>query len=442
MKKVAYLLIFAALFIAACKKNNVTAIQPVNLSIKVAYSLQSSSYQLPLSGGKVKLTNVETKLVQEFTIAADGSVNVAQLAPGFYDIDATVTIPAAQYVNLTGIITEKDITYNAAVKNKQITVGFSDTINLNLIAGFVGDWVIKQVYFAGSDRTNGALYRDQFIEFYNNSDQTLYADSLYFAETTGIVSTTSGATYYLTASGQYDWSKSVNMPSNVDANNDYIYARALLMIPGTGKQYPVAPGKSIVVAQTAINHKSPFTGVDGKTISVLNPSLTVDLSTADSEAYYAPLLTKPLASDVDNPSVPNLEVLSYFGTDMIFDNPGRYAYALIKVDGTQKPKNWPTYNYPTKATPSSTATKYYQIPTKWVIDAVEVQPNEATDRIPKKYTSSLDAGFTFVPLGSYTSQSIVRKTARTEGGRMILKDTNNSTEDFDYFNFANPRGFK
>jgi Protein of unknown function (DUF4876) len=232
------------------------------------------------------------------------------------------------------------------------------------------------------------------------------------------------------------------MPSSIDANNDYVYARAFLMIPGTGKQYPVAPGKSIVVAQTAVNHKSPFTGVDGKSITVLDPSLTIDLSKADFEAYYAPLLTKPLASDIDNASVPNLEVLSYFGTDMIFDNPGRYSYVLLKVDGTQKPKDWPQYNYPTKATPSSTAAKYYQIPNKWILDAVEVQPNEAADRVPKKFGASLDAGFTFVPLGSYTSQSVIRKTEKTVNGRVILKDTNNSTEDFDYFNIANPRGFK
>ncbi|MDT4845403.1 hypothetical protein FQZ97_793880 [compost metagenome] len=239
-----------------------------------------------------------------------------------------------------------------------------------------------------------------------------------------------------------DWTKSVNMPSTIDANNDYIYARALLMIPGSGKQYPVQPGKSIVVAQTALNHKSPFIGNDGKSISVIDPTLTVDLSTADFEAYYAPLLAKPLASDIDNPDVPNVTVLSYFGTDMIFDNPGRYSYALIKADGTQNPKDWPQYNYPTKNAPSSNATKYYQIPNKYVIDAVEVQPVEAADRIPKKYGSTLDAGFTYVPKGSYTSQSIIRKTATTVNGRIVLKDTNNSTEDFTFFDIATPRGFK
>jgi len=441
MKK--YLYLFLVIFaFAACKKNNSTEIEPVDLNIKINYKLATSGYTLPLNIAKLKITNIETRTVQEFTVNDKGVILISKLSPGFYDIDASSNFSAAEYSTITGTVTEKAVTFNASLKNKQITVGFSETINLNLIAGSLGDWVIKQIYFAGSDRVNGALYRDQFIEFYNNSDKTLYADSLYFAETTGLITKSTSGSYNLLPSGQLDWNKSQNMPTDIDANNDYVYARALFMIPGTGKQHPVEPGKSIVVAQTAVNHKSPFTGVDGKAITVLNPSLTVDLSKADFEAYYAPFLSKPLASDIDNASVPNLEVLSYFGTDMIFDNPGRYGYVLVKVDGTQKPKNWPQYNYPTKATPSSSAGKYYQIPAKWIIDAVEVQPNEATDRIPKKFGATLDAGFTFVPLGSYTSQSVVRKTEKTINGRIILKDTNNSTEDFDYFNVANPRGFK
>jgi hypothetical protein len=441
MKKILYLIV-AGLVFTSCKKNNTTEIQPVDLNVTVAYRQETGSEKLPLAKVKVKVTNIDTKNVLEFTVTDKGTLFIPQLSAGAYDIDASATILAAEYTALTGTFTSKDVTYNASLKNKQISVGFTEVINFNLVAGTVGDWVIKQVYYAGSDRTNGALYRDQFIEFYNNSDKLLYADSLYFAETTGLVTKTTSATYNVLANGQHDWSKSVNMPANIDANNDYIYARAFLMIPGNGKQYPVKAGESIVVAQTAVNHKTPFTGVDGKAISVVNPALTIDLSTANFEAHYAPFIAKPLASDVDNPAVPNLELLSVFGTDMIFDNPGRYSYALIKVDGTQKPKEWPMYNYPTKATPSAGATKYYQIPNKWVIDAVEVQSNEADDRVPKKYGASLDAGFAFVPLGSYTSQSIIRKTDKIENGRVILKDTNNSTADFDYLTMANPRGFK
>ncbi len=439
MKRLIYILLLSGLVLNACKKEKTSDIQPVDLSVKVAYNIESSGYTLPLNNVNVKIKNVNTGTTQTLNTNDKGAINFNGIAAGIYDIDATIKIPAATYTELTGVQTSTDIIFNASVKNKQITVGFTGDIELKLVSGTIGDWVIKQIYYAGSHRTNGALYRDQFIEFYNNSDKTLYADSLYFAEITGVI--TSGSSYNTLKSGQMDWSKSVGMPTNIDANNDYVYARALLMIPGTGKQYPVLPGKSIVVAQTALNHKAPFTGTDGKTVSVLDPSLTVDLSGADFEAYYAPFLSKPLSSDVDTP-VPNLEVLSYFGTDMIFDNPGRYSYVLLKSDGKIKVKDLPQYNYPTLTPPSSTATKYYQIPNTLILDAVEIQSNLPTSRNPKKLGPAFDAGFTFVPAGDYTSQSVIRKTEKTVNGRIILKDTNNSTEDFDFFNVANPRGFK
>jgi hypothetical protein len=141
-------------------------------------------------------------------------------------------------------------------------------------------------------------------------------------------------------------------------------------------------------------------------------------------------------------NAPNLEIIQYFGRDMIFDTNGRYSFIIFKTDAKIKIRELPQYNYPTKATPISTAAKYFQIPSKLILDAVEIQPNVPADRIAKKFKPALDAGFTFVPLGAFTSQSIIRKTDKTVNGRIVLKDTNNSTEDFDYFTIANPRGFK
>ncbi|RZK26506.1 MAG: DUF4876 domain-containing protein [Flavobacterium sp.] len=437
MKQLIYILLIGILF-TACKKDKSSNIQPVDLNVKVGYNIATSGYNLPLKGVSVKIKNINTGTTQTLSTDDSGAILFGSIAAGVYDIDATIEIPADDYTKLTGVQTEKNITFNASAKGTQIIVGHTDAIELKLVSGIISEWVIKQVYYAGSHTTEGASFRDQFIEFYNNSDKTLYADSLYFAEIIGIISTRS---FHLLKSGQMDWSKSKDMPSNIDANNDYVYARALLMIPGNGKQYPVLPGKSIVVAQTALNHKQPFTGTDNKTISVKDPSLTIDLSGADFEAYYAPFLTRALASDVDTP-VPNLEVLSYFGTDMIFDANGQYSYVLIKPDANTKVKELPQYHQPSLSEPSSTTTKYYQIPNRIVVDAVEVQRNLPADRVPKKLGPSMDAGFAFVPAGRYTSQSVIRKTDKTVNGRIVLKDTNNSTEDFDYFTIATPRGFK
>ncbi len=440
MKKLLLILLPLIIFLG-CKKNREPEIHPIDLQISTRYASQDIGKKLSLDAVKVIITNINTNVSDTLATDANGKISFNKIATGIYDISATITIPASQYTSLTGEIVNKDVIFNGSDKNKAITANNASNIQIDLVSGSIGAWLIKQIYYAGSNTTTGASFRDQFIEIHNNTDTVMYADSLFVAELIGKQNFT-GTTNYTQANGQMDWSKSLNMPTSIDANNDYVYPRALFMIPGTGKQYPVQPGKSIIFAQTAVNHKAPFTGSDGKTITVRDPSLTIDLSTADFEAYYAPFLPRPLASDIDNPLVPNVEVLAYNGTDMILDNLGRTAFAVFRGDGITAVKNLPMYNYPTVAPPSSNADKFYQIPNKLIIDAVEIQPTTAAARVPKKLVASLDAGYTFAPNGSYSSQSVIRKTLATANSRVILKDTNNSSEDFDYFSLANPRGFK
>lgn len=440
-------ILFAILFLAtvytSCKKDNEdiqTGVQPVDLKINLSYGLDSSGYTLPLENITVKVRNTATG--SSATVNSDGTglVTFQSLPAGIYDIDATVKLADTTYYRITGVYADDSVTFNASEKNYTLATG-TETLSMQLISGTVGDWVIKQIYYAGSDRVDGALYRDQFIEIYNNTDHVLYADSLYIAQAYGKQSPAT-TLYQTLASGQLDWSKSVNMPTNIDANNDYLYTRSLIRIPGNGTTYPVEPGNSIIMAQTATNHKVPFTGLDGTSISVRNPDLTVDLSAAEFEAYYAPFASRPLGSDIDNPNAVNVDVLQYYSTDWIIDNNGRDSYIIFKVDAGTDVASWSYYNLPTVSTPSSNATKYLQVPIKYIIDAVEVQPNTAADRIPKKLGASLDAGFTYVPAGAYTSQSVIRKTAKTINGRIVLQDTNNSTEDFSYLERAAPKAFK
>lgn len=445
MKKICLFVLLITTAMIACKKDEpvTTGIKPVNLTVNLSYPVDTNGYNLPMNGVTVKLVNVTSGSTQTLTSNDSGLVRISNIPVGTYDIDASITISDTAFYRITGVFVEDPITFVASQKGTVITVGTDVTVDLKLVSGTIGQWVIKQVYYAGSHRTNGALFRDQFIELYNNSDHVLYADSIYIGQVFARQSIASSSTNtYVLPNGQVDWSFSVGMPANIDANNDYVYTRSLMMIPGNGTTYPVQPGASVVIAQTAINHKAPYTGVNGTTISVRDPNLTVDLSGADFEAYYGDLLKTPLASDVDNPNVPNLVVLQYYGSDYILDNNGRDGYVIFKTNSTDNVTSWPMYNLPLLTAPSASATKYWQIPIKYVLDAVEAQPNVADDRIPKKFGGALDAGFTFVPNGAYTSQSVIRKTAKTVNGRVILKDTNNSTEDFDYLDIANPRGFK
>jgi hypothetical protein len=257
---------------------------------------------------------------------------------------------------------------------------------------------------------------------------------------------------------QFDWSKSIGMPVGTGdkANRNYVYAKTLFRVPGTGKQYPVKPGESFVIAATAQNHKQPFVGSDGKAVSVKDPSLTVDLSGADFEVYIGDVISNPLTTDVDNPNVPNMAVIVTGGNrDLILDNPGRDAIAIFKTaarlpamtkTGTEATDATTYSQYPDPSTTSisSTTTYYYQVPNSVIIDAVQIQNPSPTSssRVARKLIGTLDAGVTNVPDGQYSSESSIRKTSKTVSGRRILMDTNNSTNDFDYLTNALPKAFK
>lgn len=434
--KTRYLLPLLLLPFLSCKKDG-PGIQPIDIQVNLSYASQELNSQLDLSDVELKLTSEASGNTTTFK-PTNGVVVLSGISPGKYDIVASVTISQADYNAATGNDSPDDVTFNASLKGQ--VLDHSSTIELQLMAGIVGDFVIKQIYYAGSHNVDGALFRDQFVEIYNNTDRTLYADSLYIARAWGKQDPEPSSKHYQ-PNGQLDWSKSVGMTMGAEANTDYVYLRDLFMIPGTGKTYPVEPGKSIVIAQNALNHKVPFTNNSGKEVSVKNPDLTVDLSKANFEVYYGDIPGHKLfATDINNADVPNMDVISYTGNDWILDNLGRDSYVIFKKSNRAEVTALKSYNEPLLATPSSTAKKYIQLPNDWVMDGVEAQPTLASDRIPKKLAASLDAGYTFVTAGSYSSQAVVRKTDKTVNGVRRLKDTNNSTEDFVVIK-ANPWGF-
>jgi hypothetical protein len=143
-----------------------------------------------------------------------------------------------------------------------------------------------------------------------------------------------------------------------------------------------------------------------------------------------------LASDVNNPNVPNLRSIFIFGDDFILDPLGRDAYAIFR---TETPASeFEAYPEPQVRQVTDETTLYPQIPTEWVIDAVETQPSP-TNQIPRKLQNRIDAGYTFVPGGFYSSQSVVRLLSEGETDRTTLEDTNNSEEDFTFLEKAEPR---
>lgn len=434
MRKLLSIVLAAVVMAAASCKKEPNELAAVSLKVTVGLDQSLSGYTFNLADAEISATNLTSGKVNTAKADAAGVVNFGSISPGNYDIKATLTVKAADYTTITGTFVEDDVVLNGTLSNESIT-GASSSVNILMKAGRVGGWVFKQIYYAGSHTSNGAAFRDQFVEIYNNSNETLYADSLYFAQLEGVNTRLNAIDFslsYLRPNGQYNWSKSIGM-SDAGANENYVYVSSLFMIPGTGKQYPVEPGKSIIIAGTALNHKAPFVNNSGKEVTVKDPSLTVDLSQADFEVYLGDFPgNTALATDINNPAVPNMVNYARNGKDLVLDATGRDAYVIFK--SPQPVTAWKKYPSPAETQVTTTTEYFYQVPNSQLFDAVQIQVPLETSRIPLKLHDGLDAGPVFVSKGQYSSQSLIRKTAKTVNGRVVLKDTNNSANDFTELN--------
>jgi hypothetical protein len=418
-------------FAYSCKQAGTPDVKPTSVGISVKYDPAFGG--IAAKGIEVRFKDVTTGNIFTEKTNEQGILEFHHVPPGNYDISASISLSPEEVLAFSGILLPDSAVFNATVTNKRITAT-ANNLEMVLKTGRSGALVIKQLYYSGSSIQKGASLRDQFVEIYNNSADTLYADGLCFAQLKGTVSSTvpNPLPSWLLEDGRLNWQKSIGMPSEIDANADYVYTESIYQFPGTGREYPVAPGKSILLAQNAQNHKAPYTNPNGTVITPADPSLTVDLSHAEFEVYYG----DGLASDINNPEVRDMINLQKQGKDMILDIQGRDAYALFRMPQEPLLK----YPSPEFTVINTKTTFHFQIPDSLVLDAVDCLHFTPARRGPKKLNANLDAGFVSI-LTQYSSQALIRKQLRTVDGRIILQDTNNSTADFQLISPAKPKEF-
>lgn len=439
MKKQFFLFtVILAMAIFSCRKPDIETVKTVSLTVQLSYTAEDSALGLSRANIPIKITNLVNGQTYNANTDNNGLAVFASITPSNYTIAAAFNLTPEVYFSTTGITVSSNVPFNATETQ---AININSNVRLVLQSGKIGDLVFKQLYYAGSNTSTGASFRDEFVEIYNNSNKTVYLDSLYFGST--LASNTK-----ISAGGTpFDWSQSLGMPSGPNnPNTDYLYFRYLFMIPGTGKQHPLEPGKSVVIAQTAVNHTASYATNDSTNGApviqgITNPALTVDLSKADFEtnlvAYKKAEFTgtgtfSPYKWDVDNPLVANVDVIYVnSGQDWAMDATGREDFVMLKSSSLSS--TW--IKYPA---PGSTTSFGIQVPNKGVIDAVEIITPLETNRVPKRLPVSMDAAGTFVTGGQYSSQSLIRKTIKTVEGRRILQDTNNSANDFDTKDKADP----
>lgn len=352
-------------------------------------SLPDEALQGGYDGYTVKMTNIATGRSTKATTDATGKVSIT-VEEGIYNVEITsvktlTTVVSdgntqqtyTQTVNMTGLLEKVDVLGDRI--EETVPVYLSQQGN-----GFV----IKEIYYEGSTTpANGSYYQDQFFEIYNNSDTVLYADGLTVAETS-----------HINANAINEFAD--NYP------NDLI-CQALYTVPGDGKTYPVQPGKSIIIASLAINHKA------------VNTNSPVDMSTADFEWYDA-------GKDVDVPEVPNMiRAFCYSNTIWILHVKGNHSYVIFKPAGNIS--DFVKENSVNVITNSGSSVTRVKVANSLIMDGVEL--GTAGIIGSKSLSPSIDISFTYCN-ASYQGKSVRRKVLKWVDGRAILQDTNNSANDF------------
>ena len=369
------------------KNGSLTLEMPINVSDVVLNSFEGTA------------TNVQTGRVTTLPMPVktgdDYVITIPELEAGAYNIAAKGNISFLK----DGVAGKTDF---EVVSNG---VSLSETVNALKLAvnsfQAEGGFVISEIFCTGTTTPEGNQYSggDAYIVISNNSDVTLYADSIAVLESEFLTTT------------KRDYTP--------DVMNEAFSTDAVYMIPGNGTSVAVEPGKSLVLAINAINHKEA------------NPN-SIDLTGADFEFYDES--SNPRFTDPDG-AAPNLDKwYCYTATVYGFHNRGYRSYAIAKMQTTKE--NW-LENYAYKAEyvltvagnayPMSTNT--FKVPNAWILDAVNLSVESEFQWIVT--SAALDAGWTYCGKVDRDQTRYNKAVVRKQDANGKYIDTNNSTNDFE-----------
>lgn len=370
------------------------------LEIKVILPKDS---KMKLEGLKATLLNITNNEKLSATVSQNGLILVNNLPEGTYNLSID---EKRDEINITGTLSGILITRSqTAHKELQLKLGIAK-------AGLV----IKQLYYSGSNEPNYAImFKDQFIEIHNNSSETVYADGLYIANLHGTSGYSKGRASYI-VSKQYDITKKV-------------YAIWIAQIPGTGKQYPVEPGKSISIAFNAIDFTKE-TNASGEKYTVLNLA-NVALETYATD-YLQARGKQGFYYDQNNPDVPNLKI-HYLASDACYWDMSGTSAVLFRSE--KAPTAADVVSFEEKDNNKTTEVKLIGIAVEKIIDGVDFL-GDAKAKDYKRLPSSIDNSFFYLKAegdGSLTGKGMLRKIdsdISSNLGYTVYKDTDNSSVDF------------
>lgn len=387
-------LMFAGALLFSCSNEDVPAVVE-NGTIKLEMPLNLTNVELTDFEGTA--TNVQSGVVTKLPVPVksgdDYVITVPTLAEGRYNIYAKGSIMFVK----DGVAGSTDF----EVTSNDVSLSETSSSTKVVINSFKaeGGFVLSEICTTGTLTPQNKNYNyDAYFVITNNSDVVLYADSIVLIES------------------QYQSGSSGNNPWSPDVRPYAIPAGAVFMIPGNGKDHPVKPGESIVIANNAMDHRT------------VNEN-SYDLTGADFEVY---LDNGGSSMDTDY-ETPNLEYIWCYTATIWMPSVQQnrsYAIARMKEDKeTFLANHSETPTYVAASSGKLMESKQVQIPNEWVLDAVNLGTED--DFGWYVISEKLDAGWVAGRANSKdtTQRGTSIKRKKDSNGKYI--DTNNSTNDME-----------
>ena len=303
---------------------------------------------------------------------------------------------------------------------------------------YAGHYWVRDVSGWGMPNTYQMYNDDQYIIIYNPTDEVKYLDKLALC------------------TNAIDPTNAIKFAPKDDFVNRYYGVATLCYFPGSGTEHPIPPGRQVVVAKYAIDHKDRYikdlqkeSEEYGETLDLTmykGLDAFLDLSKADFEWTQNgyPMYKR------NNPDVPDMQPIlvhtdnngratPMFNLSEITEHNG---IALIRLPWTPEDfkanyldtKDHKGYRHYITVTSSSFADFYaIEVPFKDVVDCITICPRSSFQMRPSKldkgYNAVTDVAFSTLKQNDYPIYSGLALTRKWDGRKYV--DDNNTKSDFE-----------
>lgn len=308
--------------------------------------------------------------------------------------DTTITFVQGQYnFVVTGKVKDEAAAYVQGTAGANLFQ--NATVNVALSKVVRSSLIFKAIYTTGGKQ---GYMKDGYFEIVNNSDEVQYLDGLILSAPAG---------------------KQQNKNAWQANGFEDLYACGqgqVLAFPGSGHDYPLQPGQSVLIANDGANHKD-LAGAGNH---------CPDLSKADWEVYLS-----YVNGEIDYPAK-NLDVIFVNNKYMKAFGLGFFgrAYVLARLPQGMTPEAFAADHSNIKKEPGNAAAtmEYLVIPSKYVLDAVDIWDAQTTNHYPTFQAKDDAEGV--LASKAWEGKCVRRKVTKVVNGRAYYQDTNNSANDF------------